>query len=541
MKILTVTPLLLLGAALASIEGAPLNTRLSSSNVHQNWRDAIELARNQTGTPGLSVAVLHKGEIIFAEGFGNRNNKGEPVTPETLMPIGSMTKAMTAAMIGELVAEGKLDWDKTPVVEYVPTAKFSPVLTSELTLSDYLSHRTGLPHDQTPWTKSTETNAEVYSHLKYLNLPDKLRTNMQYSNIGYAIAGSAAENVAKVPYKDLVRNKIFGPLGMTNSGFSPIEMSKRPNHSRPHYADSLKDAQDGKFHEGEFDNFFEVVAAAGEVYSNVYDILKWGSTIMNYGKLDGKQVLDKDAVEEQLAAHTIARDRRVRKEFGLVANYGFGWGIDSYKGQAMFEHSGAVLGFSSDLALFPDSELVIVTLTNIFGSTLPNLIGFYLVDEILDLPRTEDWLGKVALEQTKKTYDEMAESNSGANLPPRLSNSPTVHPLEEYEGVYSSPLFSGDVTISLKSEIDEDGSEKSGLHFLFNTFTSKVEHYHFETFTFKWDFWSGKDMQLMTFITGGDGKVDAFQIKYVQDQDVVFKKQARVKTGKSEQRAFGWA
>ena len=53
-----------------------------------------------------------------------------------------MTKAMTAAMIGELVAEGKLDWDKTPVVEYVPTAKFSPILTSELTLSDYLSHRT---------------------------------------------------------------------------------------------------------------------------------------------------------------------------------------------------------------------------------------------------------------------------------------------------------------------------------------------------------------------------------------------------------------
>jgi len=57
------------------------------------------------------------------------------------MPIGSMTKAMTAAMIGELVAEGKLDWDKTPVVEYVPEARFNPILSEELTLSDYLSHR----------------------------------------------------------------------------------------------------------------------------------------------------------------------------------------------------------------------------------------------------------------------------------------------------------------------------------------------------------------------------------------------------------------
>lgn len=58
------------------------------------------------------------------------------------MPIASMTKAMTAAMIGELVAEGKLDWDKTPVVEYVPEANFDPIVSAELTLSDYLSHRT---------------------------------------------------------------------------------------------------------------------------------------------------------------------------------------------------------------------------------------------------------------------------------------------------------------------------------------------------------------------------------------------------------------
>ena len=58
------------------------------------------------------------------------------------MPIASMTKAMTAAAIGELVAEGKLDWDTTPVSKYVPEAQFGdPILTSELTLVDYLSHR----------------------------------------------------------------------------------------------------------------------------------------------------------------------------------------------------------------------------------------------------------------------------------------------------------------------------------------------------------------------------------------------------------------
>ncbi|KAG0049860.1 hypothetical protein BGZ83_005327 [Gryganskiella cystojenkinii] len=538
MKIVTATPLLLLGTALAFIEGLPLDNSHSSTTVYHDWSDAIELARNQTGTPGLSVAVLHRGKVIYAEGFGKRNNKNEPVTPETLMPIGSLTKAMTAAMIGELVAEGKMDWDKTPVVEYVPTAQFSPILTSELTLSDYLSHRTGLPHDQTPWTKTTETRAEVFRRLKHLKLNDRLRTDMQYSNIGYAVAGEAAENVAKVPYKDLVHRKIFGPLGMTHSGFSPIEMGKRLNHGRPHYADSLKDAQAGRFHEGEFDDFFEVVAAAGEVYSNVYDLLKWGSTIMNYGKLEGKQVLNRAAVEEQLSAHTIARSKRGMQEFAPVTNYGFGWGIDSYKGQAMYQHTGGVLGFTSFIALFPDSDLVITALSNIYDAALPTLTSMYLVDEILDLPRTKDWLGQEAMDGTKQSYEDTAEQESGANLPPRLKNKPAAHPLEEYEGVYSSPLFAGDVTITVETDGDKNGLRKSELRFLFNTFTSKVEHYHYETFTFKWDLWSLKPLQLMTFVTGQDGKVDAVQLEYL-DEKITFKRQAPLEEDSNEQVVFG--
>ena len=82
MKVVTATPLLLLGVALAFIEGAPLDNPGSSTTKYQDWSDAIELARNKTGIPGLSVAVYHKGKVIYAEGFGKRNNKNEPVTPE---------------------------------------------------------------------------------------------------------------------------------------------------------------------------------------------------------------------------------------------------------------------------------------------------------------------------------------------------------------------------------------------------------------------------------------------------------------------------
>ncbi|KAF9204891.1 hypothetical protein BGZ59_000807 [Podila verticillata] len=502
---------IVLGAALqllasSTVQGLPFD---SQAATFADWRATIDHARNQTGVPGMSVAVLHQGKVIFAEGFGTRNKERDPVTADTLMPIGSMTKAMTAAMIGELVAEGKLDWDKTPVVEYVPEAKFDPIVSAELTLSDYLSHRTGLPHDDEPWTNTTETRAHVYRRLKHLHIPTKLSSDLQYSNIGYSIAGEAAANVAGIPYERLVRNKIFRPLGLTHTGFSPIDMGKRPNHAMPFYADSLEDAQAGKFHEGYLDNLIELNAAAGDIYSNVYDLLRWGNTIMKFGELDGKQVLNKEAIEEQLKAHTIYRSVKTLPELAPAANYGFGWFMDSYKGQTVYYHGGNTLGFSSMIAFFPDSDLVITTLSNVYIAALPMFLHYYLADEILNLPRTRDWTGAVALDQAIRFFNFTAKEALG-NFPPRQKNSPASHPLVQYEGTYTHPLFAGDVIISSEG----DGNKKN-LHFKYATFESKMEHYHFETFSYIFDSWSNKEARLMTFATGQDGEVSGMQIEYL--------------------------
>lgn len=106
----------------------------------------------------------------------------------------------------------------------------------------------------------------------------------------------------------------------------------------PFYADSLKDAQEGRFHEGVLDSSFQVTSAAGYIYSNVYDLLTWGNTIMKFGELNGKQVLNKEAIEEQLKAHTIYRSVKTIPELAPAANYGFGWFMDSYKGQTVYYH-----------------------------------------------------------------------------------------------------------------------------------------------------------------------------------------------------------
>ncbi|KAK3833181.1 MAG: beta-lactamase/transpeptidase-like protein [Linnemannia gamsii] len=440
------------------------------------------------------------------------------------MPIGSMTKAMTAAAIGELVAEGKLDWDTTPVSKYVPEAQFGdPILTSELTLVDYLSHRSGLPHDDAPWLNSTATRSEIFKRLKHMKLTSKLGTKVQYSNIGYTIAGEAAANVAGIPYEKLVEAKVFRPLGLSNTGFSPIEMGKRPNHGMPHYADSFQDAQQGRFHEGCLGEEIKLEAPAGDIYSNVLDLVTWGRTIMHHGVLDGKQILNKESVIEQLKARTIDRSERSSLEFAPSSTYGMGWFMDSYKGQAMYYHGGNVLGFSSNIVLFPDSDLVVAVLSNLFIAMLPNYVPYYLADEILDLPRTQDWMGDVVINRTIEAYRYIEKNNQGT-IPPRIKNKPTTHPLHQYTGAYSNPLF-GNVSVTLATS-EASGVFNKGLHIQFESVQSSMEHYHFDSFVFIVDMWSVKSRHLLSFTTGKDGKIEGFQIEYL-DEAQVFSKEKK--------------
>lgn len=160
------------------------------------------------------------------------------------------------------------------------------------------------------------------------------------------------------------------------------------------------------------------------------------------------------------------------------------------------------------IALFPDSDLVITVLSNIYVAMLPNYLHYYLADEILDLPRTQDWTDQVSLDMTAYFFNRTAQVARG-NFPPRQKNKPASHALSQYVGAYSHPLFAGDVTITL-----EDKS--NNLFFHFATFDSKMNHYHFETFSFIYDEWSSKTAQLLTFITGDDGEVSGLQISYLE-------------------------
>ncbi|KAF9309372.1 hypothetical protein BG006_005104, partial [Podila minutissima] len=182
----------------------------------------------------------------------------------------------TATAIGELVAEGKVDWNNTPVSEYLPEFQLKdPVLTSQLTFSDMLAHRTPVPFIDLAWLRNATPPRDLINQLKHLDMPSKLSPTVNYSNVVYAVAGEAAANVAGMSYADLIKTKIFEPLGLRSAGLSQVEMAKQPNFAMPFSAASFEDAKKGIYEEGYVDEIPMSNAPAGDIYMDVVDLAKW--------------------------------------------------------------------------------------------------------------------------------------------------------------------------------------------------------------------------------------------------------------------------
>ncbi|KAF9410669.1 hypothetical protein BGZ94_001568 [Podila epigama] len=473
-----------------------LAPRDSTDAIFAKLKKDLDLARNRTSTYGMSVAIMFKGKLVFAEGFGKRNAK-DPFKPETVSMIGSLTKAFTATTIGELVAEGKMDWDATPVNTYLPEFETSdPVLTSQLTLEDLLSHRTNYAPLDFSWLYGTEETKELIKRIRYIDVEPRMRAKFNYNNIMYCVAGEAAANVAKVPYKKLVKNKILKPLKMNKSGFTMEEMSKHANHALPYAAATYQDSLEGRYNELPLDGIVEKRAAAGDMYSNALDMARWGQAILGQGILDGKQVLSKANIQATTSAHTIVVPYNPDPSFAPSKLYGLGWILNSYKGHQVYEHGGSISGYLTSMIVFPHDELVVAILTNSDWSGLPSTATFHIADELLGLPKTMDWLNEVAIEFSTAMYGDNEAAEKGI-FPDRIPNKPSTHALTDFTGEYFHP---GHGTLFVRVE---GGKLQAQL----SVFKGELLHYHYDTFTSILKYSATKSAALVSFTTGVNGKV----------------------------------
>lgn len=452
---------------LASLLVTPsLYAKKSASSIDlKGFSNFVESMLKEWEVPGIAVAVIKDGKIVYAEGFGYRDvEKKLKVTPDTLFAIGSCTKAFTATVLGILVDEGKLEWDK-PVREYLPTFKLQDTFASEqMTPMDLVTHRSGLPRHDFAWYGSTATREELFNRLQYFEPSKGFRTTYQYNNLMFMTAGYMAGKIAGTTWEELVRTKIFEPLEMKSSNFSINDSQKSGDFSLPY------STRDEKITAVPFRNL-DAAGPAGNINSSVNDMAKWIILNLNNGKVGEKTIITEANLALLHTPQMVTGAPLNKDEEFLYSSYGMGWLITSYRGHPVVVHGGGIDGFISLVSLLPRDSAGVVVLTNsdTGGFRLSGIIAQNIYDRILKLKQIQ-W-SKRYKERDEKAKKQSEESKKKEDTDRKTGTTPS-HPLDDYTGKFKNPGY-GIFTI---------GKEGESLTATFNGIDFKVEHYHYDIF-----------------------------------------------------------
>jgi len=192
-------------------------------------------AMEEWQVPGLALAVVVDGEPALFKVYGQRDvEAGLPVTIDTQFTLCSITKSFTAAGLGILVDERRLDWTK-PVREYIPEFRLNdPIASDRITVQDLLCHHSGLPRHDWVWMPGDQSREQMLDALPHLEPSQDIRASFQYSNLGYMVSGMVAERVTGMSWEDFTLARIMTPLGMTHVGFSSEDLERATDSARPY-------------------------------------------------------------------------------------------------------------------------------------------------------------------------------------------------------------------------------------------------------------------------------------------------------------------
>src|SRR5438445_547650 len=224
----------LVAAALALVT----SPRLAAQGFRQRDFDAyVARGLDRLQTPGAAIAVVKDGRVVFAKGYGMRalGDTGR-VDAHTLFQIASNTKAFTTAALAILADEGKLSWDD-PVTKFLPGfALYDPYVTRELTVRDLVTHRSGLGlgAGDLLWFHSSYNRAEIAHRIRFARPASSFRSAYAYDNVLYIVAGEIFPAVAGQSWDDVVKTRVFTPLGMSESGTTTAFFTSSRNAATPH-------------------------------------------------------------------------------------------------------------------------------------------------------------------------------------------------------------------------------------------------------------------------------------------------------------------
>lgn len=306
-----------------------------------------------------TVLVTEGDTVLLDKGYGKAVVEWDVANlPEAKFRLGSLTKQFTATLVLLLQQDGKLNIDD-PVSKYLPD---TPKTWEKITLANLLGHTSGIPSftdmkEFGTWRMNPHTTDEELALFKDKPLDFEPGSKFAYSNSNFEVLGAVIEKVSGKKYGDLLRERIFEPLGMKDTGLDSDELvlAKRAEG----YVRGPQGLQVAR------SESMSVPWAAGSIYSTTGDLLKWERGLF------GGKVLNADSLK---AMTTPGK-----------GNYGLGVFIEDKGGVKVVSHGGGIEGFNTHLAFAPEKRICVVVLSNVNGAA-PDSMGGKLMDVVLGKP-----------------------------------------------------------------------------------------------------------------------------------------------------------
>jgi len=352
--------------------------------AYQQWLDRLD---QRNAVAGLATAVVADNKVVFEDTIGYADaSTRQPVTPETVFRLASLSKAFATALTGVLVSDGKLSWD-TKLVSVLPFFKLKQDGAAEhATVRDILGQRLGLPKNT--YDNMLEENVsyeELARRLDEVTLTCDVGQCYGYQNIAFSLIGDVIYAQTGDFFTRQVDKNIFFPLGMKTASYGREGLETSKSWARPH-----RPSGNGWVPFEPKEAYYRVAPAAG-VNASLKDMEQWLIAQMG-GRPDVLPpalltTLHTPEVSTPVEMHS-APWRRARLE---DASYALGWRVFDYEGETMIFHAGAVEGYRTMIGFLPKYHVGMVMMWN-SADPLPSGLLPMVFDSLLGLPHV-DWAG----------------------------------------------------------------------------------------------------------------------------------------------------
>jgi CubicO group peptidase (beta-lactamase class C family) len=431
-------------AAAAGSSGPDLTNALNQLDSY------VKSALGKTQVPGAAVAVVYKDQVVFLKGYGVRRvGTNLPIDPDTVFEIASFSKPISSTVVAAAVGRGEVSWDSR-IKDLDPEFALSnPAITDQVTVRDFLSHRSSLPEGSGDTLEALgATRTEILHQLRYVPLKGVFRQTYSYSNFGIT-EGALAATRALGTWEEVTEELLYKKLGMTSTSSRFSDYENRPDRASLHYLEA-----DGQF-KNRYVREADAESPAGGVNSSARDLAQWLRLQLAGGSYNGQQIVDQAALEETHKPQ-ICKAGEKQTPSGPVcpgnAYYGLGWDIDYLpSGEVRISHSGAfLLGSATTVYMLPSEQIGILVLTNTTPVGLPEAIALTFLDYFKYGEAKSDYLKAAQQAFAELVAGVLASSTNYSTEKPPANPSPAGN-LSSYVGTYRNQYY-GDLEIEQRDQ-----------------------------------------------------------------------------------------